>query len=34
MIADAISKRVKAEQKPSGTQRARGKMKRSWRFRW
>ena len=28
MIADAISKRVKAERRPSGTQRARGKKKR------
>ena len=29
MIADAISERVKAELKPSGTQRARSKKKRS-----
>ncbi len=28
MISDAISKRVKAGRKPSGTQRARGKKKR------
>jgi hypothetical protein len=29
MIADAISKRVKAELEPSGTQQARRKVKRS-----